>query len=183
MNRSDLKVLATTTTLAGTLATAGFIFPTLFPAMDASATDGRGGGLRPLTVLPGTIRSVFDSPDGLFPGHSADITMRVSNPNRVPMTITSITPAIQSPKTVTAGTTPDDDATRTYCTDRLLLTPSPAFAVDDDPAARRLPPSAEAGPSPSRARWPRRMPRRPRSAPPAWRSQSSGRPARPPGRR
>ena len=144
MNRSDLKVLATTTTLAAVLGGAGFVFTGLFPAIDASATDGRGGGLRPLTVDTATVRSTFDSPDGLFPGHSADITMRVTNPNRVAVTITSITPATQSAKQVTAGTTPDDEPTRAYCTDRLLLTSDPAFTLDDDPGARRLTAGAEA---------------------------------------
>ena len=144
MNRTDLKALATVTTVATVLGGAGFVFTGLFPAIDANATDGRGGGLRPLTVDAATVRSIFDSPDGLFPGHSADITMRVTNPNRIAVTVTSITPAAQSAKQVTAGTTPDDEPTRTYCADRLLLTSDPAFTLNDDPADRRLPAGAEA---------------------------------------
>jgi hypothetical protein len=43
---------------------------------------------------------------------------------------------------VTAGTTPDDQTTHAYCTDRLSLAPNPVFAIENHPAGYRIPPAA-----------------------------------------
>ena len=42
-----------------------------------------------------------------------------------------------------SGTTPDDAATRAYCTDRLTLEPAPVFNIDDQPTAHRVAPATE----------------------------------------
>ncbi|WP_432834390.1 hypothetical protein [Dactylosporangium sp. CA-092794] len=144
MNRAELRVLATATSLAATLGGAGFAFEGVLGTTDTSPINGRGGGLQPLVVQPDSVRSLFDSEDGLFPGHSADISMRVANPNRVTMTITSITPAAASARTVTGGTTPDDSPTHEYCTAQLTLDPAPRFAIDNHPATHRIAPNTEA---------------------------------------
>ncbi|WP_433055568.1 hypothetical protein [Dactylosporangium sp. CS-033363] len=143
MTLAELRTVLVAATLATTMGVSGYAFDTLMKTTDAKAGDGRAGDLKPLVVDPSTVRSIFDSEDGLFPGHSADITMRVANPNHVAMTITSITPAATSAKSVTAGTTPDDAATRAYCTDRLTLAPNPAYAIDDHPQTYRIPPTTE----------------------------------------
>jgi hypothetical protein len=143
MRRSQIRVLAIATGLVATLGVAGFASAGFFETTDASATDGRGGDLRPLVVKAGSVKSLFDSDDGLFPGHSADISMVVSNPNKISMTVTSINPAASGAKTVTGGTTPDDAATRRYCADRLVLEATPAFAVDGYATGRRVGAGAE----------------------------------------
>jgi hypothetical protein len=144
MNSAEVRTLATITTVATTLATAGFAMDGLPRTTSTTATDGRAGDLKPLVVTQDSVRSIFDSDDGLFPGHSADISMRVANPNHVSMAITSITPAAPpNAKRVTSGTTPDDAATRAYCTDRLTLATSPTFEIDNQPSTRRISPGAE----------------------------------------
>ncbi|GAA3274834.1 hypothetical protein Dvina_02925 [Dactylosporangium vinaceum] len=143
MTLAELRTLLTAAGLAATIGASGWAFDGLFKSTQARVPDGRAGGLKPLVVIEGSVHSVFDSEDGLFPGHSADITMRVANPNRVAMTITSITPAATAAKVVKAGTTPDDDATRAYCTDRLTVATTPVFAIDEHPAAYRIPSLAE----------------------------------------
>src|SRR4051794_41355247 len=137
MTPAEPRTLLVAATLATSLGASGYAFDGLLRTTDARAGDGRAGDLKPLIVRPDSVRSIFDSEDGLFPGHSADITMRVANPNHVSMTITSITPAATQSKSVTAGTTPDDQPTHAYCTDRLSLTPNPVFAIDNHPAAYR----------------------------------------------
>jgi hypothetical protein len=148
VNATEFRTLATITALSSTLGTAGFAidgFPRITDTQitGTRAGDGRAGDVRPLVVAQDSVRSLFDSEDGLFPGHSADISMRVSNPNHVSMTVTSITPATTDARSVTGGTTPDDAPTRTYCADRLTLARSPTFAIDNDPSTRRIAPGAE----------------------------------------
>ena len=143
MNAAELRTLATITALSTTLGTAGFAVDSLPQITDTRAGDGRAGDLKPLVVAQDSVRTLFDSEDGLFPGHSADISMRVSNPNHVSMTVTSIIPATANARSVTGGTTPDDAPTRTYCADRLALAESPAFAIDNSPSTRRIAPGAE----------------------------------------
>ncbi|WP_433213740.1 hypothetical protein ACQP00_02540 [Dactylosporangium sp. CS-047395] len=141
MTLAELRPVLVAATLATTMGVSGYAFDTLLKTTDARAGDGRAGDLKPLVVDPSTVSSIFDGEDGLFPGHSADITMRVTNPNHVPMTVTSITPAAAQPKSVTSGTTPDDATTRAYCTARLTMAPQPAFAIDDRPQTSRIPPT------------------------------------------
>jgi hypothetical protein len=143
VKRNEVRVLVTATGIAAALGVAGFAFAGFFETTDARATDGKGGDLRPLIVKAGSVRSLFDSEDGLFPGHSADITMVVSNPNKISMTVASINPAASGAKTVTGGTTPDDAATRQYCADRLVMEATPAFAVNGFATGRRVPSAAE----------------------------------------
>jgi hypothetical protein len=143
MNGGELRVLSVATALATTLGTAGFAVDGLMETTDARAPDGRAGDLKPLVIRDDSVRSVFDSEDGLFPGHSADISMRVYNPNRISMAVTSITPAGTAAKTVTGGTTPDDEPTRAYCRDRLSLAAHPTFAIDDRPSSHRIAPGTE----------------------------------------
>jgi hypothetical protein len=143
MTLAELRTLLVAASLAGTMGVSGYAFDNLFKTTDARVPDGRAGDLQPLLITQDSVHSIFDSEDGLFPGHSADISMRVTNRNHVAMTITSITPAATTAKLVTAGTTPDDGATRAYCTDRLTLARNPVFAIDDHPSAYRIPPATE----------------------------------------
>ena len=143
MIRAEVRVLITATVVAASLGVAGFAFAGSFHKTEVHTTDGKGGELKPLVVKAGSVRSLFDSDDGLYPGHSADITMVVSNPNQISMNITSISPAGNDAKTVKSGTTPDDTATRAYCTDRLTLAATPEFTVDARAATRRISAAAE----------------------------------------
>ncbi|MFI5906228.1 hypothetical protein [Dactylosporangium sp. NPDC051541] len=143
MTPAEFRTLLTAASLAATMGASGYAFDGLLNSTEARVPDGRAGDLKPLVVREDSVHSTFDSEDGLFPGHSADISMRVANPNHVAMTITSITPATTAAKSVTAGTTPDDSATRSYCTDRLTLDPNPVFNIDDHPSAYRIPPLTE----------------------------------------
>ena len=117
--RKSIKMIAVTGAAVLGISAVGVGWAYYTESATANAVDGKSADMKPLTINDAPTY-VYDNADGLYPGHSASVTIVVTNPNKVPVTVTKVT---NTEETVTAV----DQSNNSYCKNQLDVAVNPAF--------------------------------------------------------
>lgn len=119
----------------GTVAAATTAWAVFSASSNADAT-GTGGQLQAFTL--DTPTTVYPNNEGaLFPNHSANVTIVLTNPNTVAADVSSVEFVSVD---VTGGTTPNNNATRVYCEGQIEHALNPNFSTNGA-VYRQVPPN------------------------------------------
>lgn len=105
--RKSIKMIAVTGAAVIGIATVGVGWAWFTENATANAINGQGGDLAAVTVSTATYgydNATQTNPGALFPGHSADVVITVTNPNSVPVKVSDVVPAATNPKAATGQT-------------------------------------------------------------------------------
>jgi hypothetical protein len=117
--RKSIKMIAVTGAAVLGISAVGVGWAYYTESATANAVDGKSADMKALTINDAPTY-VYDNADGLYPGHSASVTIVVTNPNKVAVTVTKVT---NTEETVTAV----DQSNNSYCKNQLDVAVEPTF--------------------------------------------------------